>query len=106
MMQDGSNGSFVSHAVTNSYWFKRFMSGCHRHMGDVWLPDKVVSRYIIVACFCVLEKDWNDIWEHYKEGYFALHWLAKASCVIIAGIFGGLQGEEINKIDLTVTRKY
>ena len=106
MMQADGNGSRVSHAVTNYYWFKRVMSGCHWRMGDVWLPDKAVSRYVFGACFLVLEKDWHDIWEHDKKDYFALHRVATAACVIIVGYFGGLRGEEIIKIDLTVTQKH
>ena len=62
-MQDDGNGSRVSHAVTNSFWFKRFNAGCHRRMGDIWLPDKAMSRYVIDACFLLLERDWSDIWE-------------------------------------------
>ena len=54
----------------------------------------------------MLDKDWNDIWERNKEDFFTLHWVATASCVIIVGYFGGLQGEEINKIDLSVTQKH
>ena len=90
MMQDDGNDLRVSHAVTNSYWFKRVMYGCHQCMGDVWLPDKAVSCYVVIACFCVLDKDWNNIWERNKEDYFALQRVATAACVIIAGYFGGL----------------
>ena len=75
-------------------------------MVDVWLPDKAVSRYVVIACFRVLDREWNDIRERDKEDYFALQRVATAACVIIAGYFGGLQGEEINKVDLTVMRKH
>ena len=71
-MQDDGNGSRVSHAVSNSFWFKRFNAGCHRRMGDIWLPDKAVSRYVIDACFSLLERDWSDIWERDKHDGFAL----------------------------------
>jgi hypothetical protein len=36
--------SFVSHtSETNGYWFKRFMHGCHKRMGDVWIPDQPLT---------------------------------------------------------------
>ena len=105
-MQDNGNGSRVSHAVTNSFWFKRFNAGCHCRMRDVWLADKAVSRYVIDGYFLVLEKDWSEIWDHDKDDVFTLRRVAMAACVIIAGYFGGLPGEEINKVDLSVTRKY
>ena len=105
-MQDNGNGSRVSHAVTNLVWFKRFVAGCHCRMGDVWLPDKAVSNYVIGGCFCVLERDWSDIWDLDKDNVFTLHRVVTAACVIIARYFGGLRGEEINKVDLSVTRKH
>ena len=105
-MQDNGNRSQVSHAVTNSFWFKRFNAGCHRRMGDIWLPNKAVSRYVIDGCFRVLERDLSDIWDRDKNDVFALWRVATAACVIIAGYFKGLQGEEINKVDLSVTQKH
>ena len=48
------------------------MVGCHHHMGNVWLPDKAVSRYVIGGCFYLLEKDWNNIWEEDKEDLHGL----------------------------------
>ena len=56
--------------------------------------------------FCVLQRYWTDIWDCDKEDFSALCWVATAACVIIAGYFGGLQGKEINKIDLSVTQRY
>jgi hypothetical protein len=33
---EGSRGgTFFSNSPTNSYWFRRFMLGCHRRMADV-----------------------------------------------------------------------
>ena len=89
-MQDDDNRSCVSHAMTNSFLFKQFMAGCHCRMGNVWLPDKSVSYYIIGGCFRVLERNWNDIWDRGKGNIFALRCVATAACVIIAGYFRGL----------------
>ena len=80
-MQDNGNESRVSHAVTNSLWFKCFNASCHRHMGDVWLPNNAVSRYVIDGCFCMLERDWSDIWDRNKNDVFALWRIATAVCV-------------------------
>ena len=54
----------------------------------------------------MLERDWNNIWERDKEDLYGLCLVATAVCVIITGYFRGLQGEEINKIDVSATRKY
>ena len=105
-MHDDGNGARVSHAVSNSVWFKRFLQGCHRRMGDVWLPDKAVSRYVIGGCFNVLTRWWDDIIERDKTDTFALRRVATAACIIISGYYGGLRGEEINKVDVGATRKH
>jgi hypothetical protein len=39
-----SNVSGMTRSPTNSLWFKRFMLGCHRRMGDVWCPDWPLRR--------------------------------------------------------------
>jgi hypothetical protein len=40
---EDSNASMLSHAVTNDTpWFRRLIRGCHRRMGDVWLPNRPV----------------------------------------------------------------
>ena len=54
-MSDNGTSAWFSNLTTNLLWFKRFMQGLHQRMGDVWLPDKAVSRYVIPSCFSVLE---------------------------------------------------
>ena len=61
------------------------------------LPRLLVD--MVGGCFCVLEKDLNNIWDCDKEDLFALRRVATATCVIIAGYFGDLQGEQFPKID-------
>ena len=39
---EDSNASTLSHSATNTPWFRRFIRGCHRRMGDVWLPDRPI----------------------------------------------------------------
>ena len=46
MSEDGT-GACISYLTTNSLWLKRFMQGAHQRIGDVYLPNKVVSRYAI-----------------------------------------------------------
>ena len=56
----GSDGSMtVSNASTNKPWFRRFMLGCHRRMGDVWLPDQPITMKIMEVCLSELEENWT-----------------------------------------------
>ena len=78
------------------------MQGVHRRMGDVWKPDKAVSRHVIRACFTVLEYHWETIG---IDNYSRLM-IAKAACIIITGYYGSLRDEEIGKSDLGGMRRY
>ena len=45
-VKDDGTGASVSNSKSNQPWFKRFMWGVHRQMGDVWLPDRAMSQNI------------------------------------------------------------
>ena len=99
----GSEGSMmVSNASTNKPWFKRFMLGCHRRMGDVWLPDQPITMKIMGACLSELEENWR-LFEGDKTGRKKV---ALVACILLAGFYGGLRGEEINRVDFGGMKKY
>ena len=103
-LRDGTGATFVgedahantlSNSATNSPWFCRFIRGCHRRMGDVWLPDRPVMLAELKASLELLEGDWTsmalDPTGQIQAGLTA--------CVLIAGFFGALRGEEIVRVD-------
>ena len=92
---EDSNASTLSHAVTNTPWFRRFIRGCHRRMGDVWLPDRPVLIPEIRAALELLEEDWETCLSD-PGGQIAA---GLTACLIIAGFFAALRGEEIVRID-------
>ena len=59
-MSDDRTAACITNSPKNSLWFNRFMQGCHRRMGDTWLPDKAVSWYVMGGAFQVLEESWTD----------------------------------------------
>ena len=93
---EDSNASTLSLAVTNTPWFRRFIRGCHRRMGDVWLPDRPVLIPEIKGALEILEDDWavcaSDPTGRITAGLTA--------CLIISGFFAALRGEEIVRIDV------
>ena len=56
--QGERGGLFFSASSTNSHWFRRFMTGCHRRMGDVWIPDQAVTVDEVKAALSILEEEW------------------------------------------------
>eukprot|EP00978_Attheya_sp_CCMP212_P016777 scaffold44249_cov48-Attheya_sp.AAC.1 len=92
---DGSN-MFFTNSPTNSYWFKRFMQGAHRRMGDVWIPDRALTIDKLLKCLELLEEDWQE-YTHDAEAQLQIGLLASALCV---GFSGGLRGEEMPRADL------
>eukprot|EP00536_Pseudo-nitzschia_multiseries_P017872 jgi/Psemu1/52967/gm1.52967_g len=87
--------------TSNKPWFKHFILGCHQRMGDVWMPDEPVTREILLACLALLD-DW---WEHYEGDPVKRKFTALRACLCISGFYGGLRGEELNRVDLEGIRK-
>jgi hypothetical protein len=97
-----SNVSGMTRSPTNSLWFKRFMQGCHRRMGDVWCPDRPLTMREALAIQEDLEKDWADF-EKDPDGLLKT---AIAGVMVVAGLGGGMRGEELNRLDLGIIRKH
>ena len=103
MSEDGGGGT-VSMSPTNSPWFKRFMRGVHKRMGDVWIPDRALMKRKLMLCLTLLEEDWlvysegNDGGGKLKAGLTAT--------MLIAGWFAALRGEEIVRIDVGQMRQH
>lgn len=94
---EDSNASTLSRSFTNGLWFRRFSQGCHRRMGDVWLPDRPVTIDVLKGALNLLEGDWlayaNDPVGQINTGLTA--------CMLIAGFFAALRGEEIVRVDIS-----
>lgn len=42
---------------TNTLWFRRFMTGAHKRMGDVWCPDRPLTMQEALMVQTILESD-------------------------------------------------
>jgi hypothetical protein len=92
----------VSRSPTNSEWFRRFMKGYHRRMGDVWMPDRPVTIQELTRCLELLDEEWQ-LFSKDAEGQLRA---AMNATVLISGFFGALRGEEVVRADLGAIRKY
>jgi hypothetical protein len=54
---DSRGATFFSNSPTNCYWFRRFVQGCHRRMGDVWIPYQSLTIDELLNCLVLLEED-------------------------------------------------
>lgn len=90
----------VSNSVSNSVWFRRFIRGCHRRMGDVWLPDRPITAIEMNKSLEIMETDWSDA----VNDPGGRTQTATTACIFLAGYFASLRGEEIGKVDLGAMR--
>jgi hypothetical protein len=93
-------GTFFSSSPTNSYWFRRFMLGCHRRMGDVWIPDRALLIDELLHCLRLLEEDWRAF-ETDPDGRLQT---ALTGFSLTAGFSVALRGEELPRMDLGAMR--
>ena len=97
-----NNIGSISSSPTNTEWFRRFMNGCHKKMGDVWIPDRAVTMQEVKEIFrlleqdCILDKEDDHDWMQ----------TTLTVVVIIDGFFGDLHGEEIIRMDLVKMREH
>ena len=92
---------FFSNSPTNSYWFKRFLTGCHRRMGDVWIPDKALTLDVLKACLNMLDKEYEDLTKGQRRLEVVL-----TGAMLVASYFAALRGDEVPLIDVGMMRKY
>ena len=97
---DRSSMMFTA-SPTNSLWFKRFMAGCHRRMGDVWIPDRAVTLDEVHCGLEILEGEWKKS----PQGQRRLE-LALTGALVVIGFCAALRGEEIPQVDVGLLRKY
>jgi len=95
-------GSYQTSSPTNSNWFRRFMNGCHRRMGDVWIPDRALPLDEVLAALAICEDDWGA----YGNQPEMLLPIALTATLLVTGVGAGLRGEEIPRIDIKGMREH
>lgn len=94
-------GTFFSNSPTNSYWFKRFLAGCHKRMGDVWIPDKAMVLDVLKGCLEILESEYQEL----SHGQRRLE-VGLTGAMLVSSYMAALRGEEVPLIDVGMMRKY
>ena len=99
---DGRGTSTFTTSTTYGFWYRRFMTGCHRRMGDTWLPDRATTIDELQGGYELLEEDWKKF-----EGDNDMRLqTALMAMILVGGFSGALRGEELPKIELGAIRKH
>ena len=101
-ISDDRSTSFFSNSPSNSYWFRRFMQGIHRRMGDTWIPDRALTIDEVLHMQALLEEDWA----HQTDDWLGRLQTSLLACAIIGTFGNGLRGEEVIRTELGEIRKY
>jgi len=75
----------ITNSPSNSLWFRRFMKGMHKPMGDVWIPDRPITIGKVLAAFEILEEDWRQMKE--IGDLRGMEKVVLTAVMIIAGFF-------------------
>jgi hypothetical protein len=101
----GDDGAprFITNSPTNSFWYRRFQLGCHKRMGDVWIPDRALTIDELKAATKILEKDWNGV-----KGLPGIQrvQIALQGVLFSVGFSSALRGEEIPRIEIGPMRRH
>ena len=101
---DDTGVSAITRSTSNTLWFRRFMLGMHKRMGDIWIPDRAITIHEVLVAMTILEEDWDSM---VKVGDIrGMERAALTAVMVIGGFFGGLRGEEITRIDIGLIRKH
>ena len=101
-MAGDRSSTFFSNSASNSYWFRRFMQGVHKRMGDVWIPDRALTIDEVLHMFILLEEDWDE----QKNDLNGRLETALMACAILGSFGNGFRGEEVIRAELGEIRKY
>lgn len=100
VLMKGQTKMIVSSSPSNSIWFKSFMMGFHKRVGDLSLPDKAVS----IELMCSLMNRFEEQWEAAKEKRFEEQDVILPALFALVAYVGILRGKEVPLMDLNETR--
>jgi hypothetical protein len=94
------NKVWISKVPTHTFWFSRFVAGCHKRVGQIRMPDRIFSIDALHAADKILEAEYKFATDE-KEKLR----IAEIGAWITLGFCTALRGEEMPLIDLFGTAK-
>jgi hypothetical protein len=94
------NKIWVTGAPTQKFWFSRFMEGLHKRVGEIRMPDRILSIEEVHAIDRTLEREWKHARSRVDQKR-----ISEMGTWMSGGVCTGLRGEEMLLIDLYGTAK-
>jgi hypothetical protein len=94
------NKIWVTKASAQKFWFSRFMEGVHKRVGEIRMPDKILTTDEIHATDQILEREFS-----YAASEEDRKRISELGTWFSGGVCTGLRGEEMLLIDLHGTAK-
>ncbi|KAL7579188.1 hypothetical protein ACA910_011359 [Epithemia clementina (nom. ined.)] len=91
VLSNGCKSTRITLSPANSLWFQRFMEGCHKHMGDVSIPDAALSIDTLLELEQVMDKIWVE--SQAVSDLEMMHKTATIGCAVYLWIFGKFTGQ-------------
>lgn len=89
----------VTKCPTYGEFFKRFMRGMHKRMGEISKPDRAISSVILREIQHNLERDWDNRPQGRRD-------IAREASFYLIAFCCALRGEEVPMVDLYGTVKH
>ncbi|KAL7556536.1 hypothetical protein ACA910_017628 [Epithemia clementina (nom. ined.)] len=101
VMTDGKRSTHVTHSMTNTMWFKRFMDGSHERMGDIKIQDTALTLDVLLALQSLLEESWIEAQTNKDNDLFLE--ISSLGCAVTVGFSAALRREEFGHLRLNET---
>jgi hypothetical protein len=94
------NKIWVTKAPTQKFWFTRFMEGLHKRVGEIRMPDKILTIEEVHTIDRMMEREWK-----YTKTKTEQKRISEMATWMSGGVCTGLRGEEMLLIYLFGTAK-
>jgi hypothetical protein len=98
--------SYVTSNPIKSQWYKCFLNGMHKRMGDSVKQDAAVSIEQMVALMDKFEEDWNRVMKEKTRRLAQVREVLFPTLFAVIALCGALRGEEVPLMDLEATREF
>jgi hypothetical protein len=98
--------SYVTSNPVKSQWYKRFLKGMHKRMGDSVKQDEAISIEQMLALMEMFEKDWRKVVRNPRRTHPQLREVLFPALFLVLAYCGALRGEEVPLMDLDVTKNF
>jgi hypothetical protein len=98
--------SYVTSNPVKSQWYKRFLNGMHKRLGDSVKQDEAISFEQMVALMRKFVEDWNWVMKEKTRKLAQVREVLFPTLFAVIAFCGALRGEEVPLMDLEATWEF